>query len=245
MGSGDPLRVKRGEHSAPRPESSHRSHWIASQGRMRVIALDGTSPIPERTMLGSRRRARLRLVEMKRVWVSARSQTRAGFGHGITVEYANQAGSRSGGSHPTHLELRAVRRTGSAGSRRADIDIPLVIEPKFADTAAWRLDLNGKAYPMPVPRRSSGPTLPLSSSPKLDDHPSICTGTASSCADSARRSPGNSATPKSIRGIVKTSFWLTRRLRRRRIHRRQPGPLCFTAISRTHGLGFMMLFNYA
>jgi FtsP/CotA-like multicopper oxidase with cupredoxin domain len=261
MGSGDPLRVKRGEHILLHVLNSSPTevHWIALTGHeLRVIALDG-NPVPTPRTVPMLRLAPAErvcaIVEMNNpgVWVlgEVRRHVQAS-GMAITVEYANQAGSRQW-RQPSNLVWNYEQfATGdSAGEpTESPIEIPLVIEPKFrghGSMEGWTL--NGKAYPdasAPPLKRGQRYRLQFINR-SLDDHPlHLHRHSFELRRLGAPLAPGNSTAPKSIRGVMKDVVLVDSQTQTDvEFTADNPGPTLFHCHQQNHmDLGFMMLFNY-
>ncbi|WP_263355375.1 multicopper oxidase family protein [Acidicapsa acidisoli] len=159
LGSGDPLRVKKGQRVLLHilNSSATEQHWIALAGhQFRVIALDGNSvPNPQSVPM-------LRLVPAERVcaivemnnpgvWVlgEVRKHIQAA-GLGIVVEYANSNGKpvwQQPESLLWNYHTFAAVNPASVPAGNV-IDIPLVFESRFAGHGApdhWMI--NGKSWP--------------------------------------------------------------------------------------------------
>jgi FtsP/CotA-like multicopper oxidase with cupredoxin domain len=262
MGSGDPLRVKRGEHILLHILNSSPTevHWIALTGHeLRVIALDG-NPVPTPRTVPMLRLAPAErvcaLVEMNNpgVWVlgEVRRHVQAS-GMAITVEYANQAGSPQW-TQPSNLiwNYEQFAAGDSAGkATEPPIDIPLVIEPKFrghGSMEGWTL--NGKAYP-----DASAPPLKQGQRYRLqfinrspDDHPlHLHRHSFELRTLGAPLATGNSAAPKSVRGVIKDVVLVDSQTQTDvEFTADNPGLTLFHCHQQNHmDLGFMMLFDYA
>ena len=262
MGSGDPLRVKRGQHILLHVLNSSPTevHWIALSGHeLRVIALDG-NPVPTPRTVSMLRLAPAErvcvLVEMNNpgVWVlgEVRRHVQAS-GMAITVEYANQGGSPQW-RQPSNLTWnygQFAAADSAGGPTEPAIDIPLVIEATFrghGSMEGWTI--NGKSYPdanAPPLKRGQRYRLQFINR-SLDDHPlHLHRHSFELRRLGAPLAPGNSATPKSVRGVIKDVVLVDSQTQTDvEFTADNPSPTLFHCHQQNHmDLGFMMLFNYA
>ena len=152
LGSGEPIRVKNGEHVLFRVlnASATKSHQLALPAHtFRVVALDG-NPVPTEAALpvlelapGERVDA---IVEMKNpgIWILGEVEdAQRADGAGVVVEYAGEQGAARWMSPP------ASKWDLSAFGERSELpplesNIPLVIQPG-KDGYLWAI--NGKSWP--------------------------------------------------------------------------------------------------
>src|SRR6202453_3529574 len=159
MGSGEPLRVKQGQHILLHVLNSSPTevHWSALAGHsLRVVALDGNSVPTSQTVSMLRLAPAERVcavVEMNNpgVWVlgEVRKHVQA-WGMAIAVEYENQAGSPQW-QQPRDLIWTYEQFAGApvtTDPAEPAIVVPLVFESKFQGHGAMeRWMINGASYP--------------------------------------------------------------------------------------------------
>lgn len=157
LGYGDPIRVAENQRVLLHllNASATVTHWIALSGHeMQVIAMDG-NPVPRPASMPAVRLAPAErldvLVKMNRPGVWVLGETRKEFrsaGMGIVVEYANQNGAAKWIDPPATTWAYAQFADAGAQTPKPDVEIPLVIESKFAghgDFDRWMI--NGKSFP--------------------------------------------------------------------------------------------------
>jgi FtsP/CotA-like multicopper oxidase with cupredoxin domain len=159
LGSGEPLRVRQGQHLLLHilNASPTEVHWLALAGhQLRVIALDG-NPVPNPQTVPMVRLAPAErvcaIVEMNNpgVWIlgEVRKHIQAA-GMGMTVEYEGRSGVGAWQQPDSLLWDYAQFSATNPAMQHAEniIEIPLVFESKFAGHGAadhWLI--NGKSYP--------------------------------------------------------------------------------------------------
>jgi len=189
LGSGEPLRVKQGQHILLHILNSSPTevHWLAFSGHpMRVIALDG-NPVPSPRVVPMLRLAPAErvcaVVEMNNpgVWVlgEVRKHVQAA-GMAVVVEYSGRGGTPVW-DQPSELTWNYEQFAASTDAVPATTGptpsselIPLVIESKFrghGSMEAWTI--NGKSYPdgdIVLLRQGSRYRLQFINR-SIDDHP--------------------------------------------------------------------------
>src|ERR1700689_1300546 len=159
MGSGEPLRVKQGQHILLHVLNSSPTevHWIALAGHsLRVVALDGNSVPTSQTvsMLSLAPAERVcAVVEMNNpgVWVlgEVRKHVQA-LGMAVVVEYESNSGTARG-DQPSELVWNYEQFAAAQAAdflREPPIVVPLVLESKFRGHGAMEAwTINGNSYP--------------------------------------------------------------------------------------------------
>jgi FtsP/CotA-like multicopper oxidase with cupredoxin domain len=262
MGAAEPLRVKQGQRILLHVLNSSPTevHWIALGGHeFHVIALDGNAvPNPQRVPM-------LRLAPAERVcatvemnnpgvWIlgEVRNHVRSA-GMAVVVEYADKSGVPQWPQPPGLLwnyeQFAAIEAVEEPGEPA--ITIPLAIESKFrghGSMEGWTI--NGRSYPnTSTELLQQGRRYRLQFINKsLDDHPlHLHRHSFELRSLGSPLAVGRSATPKSIRGIVKDVVLVESQTRAEvEFIANNPGPTLFHCHQQDHmDLGFMMLFNYA
>jgi FtsP/CotA-like multicopper oxidase with cupredoxin domain len=262
MGSGDPLRVKQGQHILLHVLNSSPTevHWIALAGHsFRVVALDG-NPVPTPCAVPMLRLAPAErvsaVVEMNNagVWVlgEVRKHVQA-LGMAVAVEYENKGGPARW-EQPSDLiwNYEQFAATQPAGpSSPPPILVPLSFESKFRGHGAMEAwTINGESYPdAKVAPLIQGRRYRLQFINKsMDDHPlhlhrhSFELRTLGAPLTAAR-----GAAPDEIGGIMKDVVLLDAQTRAEvEFTADNPGASLFHCHQQNHmDLGFMMLFDYA
>ena len=246
LGSGEPLRVRRGQNVVLHilNSSPTEAHWVAFAGHvMRVIALDG-NPVPT-----SREVPMLRLAPAERVsvvvamnnpgvWVlgEVRKHIQAA-GMGIVVEYA-QASGQPRWEQPTQLQWN-YEQFGSAAEQGAATVIPLVFDSKFRGHGAMEAwTINGKSYPEAAvaPLREGERYVLKLINASADDHPLHLHRHTFQLRGGGKRL-----------GVMKDVVLLDgHTMREVEFIANNPGPTLFHCHQQNHmDLGFMLLLNYA
>ena len=246
LGSGEPLRVRRGQNVVLHilNSSPTEAHWVAFAGHvMRVIALDG-NPVPT-----SREVPMLRLAPAERVsvvvamnnpgvWVlgEVRKHIQAA-GMGIVVEYA-QASGQPRWEQPTQLHW-SYEQFGSPAEQDTATVIPLVFDSKFRGHGAMEAwTINGKSYPdaSVAPLREGERYVLKLINASADDHPLHLHRHTFQLRSGGKRL-----------GVMKDVVLLDAHTTREvEFIANSPGPTLFHCHQQNHmDLGFMLLLNYA
>ena len=246
LGSGEPLRVRRGQNVVLHilNSSPTEAHWVAFAGHvMRVIALDG-NPVPT-----SREVPMLRLAPAERVsvvvamnnpgvWVlgEVRKHIQAA-GMGIVVEYA-QASGQPRWEQPTQLHW-SYEQFGSPAEQDTATVIPLVFDSKFRGHGAMEAwTINGKSYPdaSVAPLREGERYVLKLINASADDHPLHLHRHTFQLRSGGKRL-----------GVMKDVVLLDAHTTREvEFIANNPGPTLFHCHQQNHmDLGFMLLLNYA
>jgi FtsP/CotA-like multicopper oxidase with cupredoxin domain len=253
MGSGEPLRVKQGQHILLHVLNSSPTevHWIALAGHsLRVVALDGNSVPTSQTVSMLRLAPAERVcavVEMNNpgVWVlgEVRKHVQA-LGMAIAVEYENQAGSPQW-QQPRDLIWNYEQFAGApvtTDPAEPATVVPLVFESKFQGHGAMeRWTINGASYPdarvAPLIRGRRYRLQFINHS--ADDHPVHL----HRHSFELRRL----GAADGIRGIIKDVVLVDSQTRTEvEFTADNPGASLFHCHQQNHmDLGFMMLFDYA
>jgi FtsP/CotA-like multicopper oxidase with cupredoxin domain len=261
LGSGEPLRVKRGERVLLHVVNTSPSdvHWIALAGHeLQVIALDG-NPVPSAQRVPMLRLAPAErvcaLVEMNNpgAWIlgEVRKHLQAA-GLGIVVEYADQHGAPRW-QQPVDLiwnyEQFATGRVPEP-SVSAEV-IPLVFESRFRGHGAMEgWTINGRSYP----DTSAAPLVPGRRyrlqfiNRSHDDHPLHLHRHSFELRSLGRSLDGSgNSSARAIGGIVKDVVLVDARTQAEvEFTADHPGATLFHCHQQSHmDLGFMLLFNYA
>jgi FtsP/CotA-like multicopper oxidase with cupredoxin domain len=262
MGSGEPLRVKRGQRILLHVLNSSPTevHWIALAGHaFRVVALDG-NPVPTPRTIPMLRLAPAErisaIVEMHNpgVWVlgEVRKHVQA-LGMAVAVEYEERRGPARW-EQPSDLiwsyEQFAAAQPANA-SPAPPIVVPLVFESRFRGHGAMEgWTINGESYPKakvaPLIRGRRYRLQLINKS--MDDHPlhlhrhSFELRTLGAPLTAAR-----GAAPNEIGGILKDVLLLDAQTRAEvEFTADNPGASLFHCHQQNHmDRGFMMLFEYA
>jgi len=158
LGSGDPVKVKQGEHAIMHILNSSPTevHWISFSGHsFKVVALDG-NPVAQAQTVSMLRLAPAErvsaIVEMNNpgVWIlgEVRKHIQAS-GMGVVIEYANSSG-KPVWTQPEDLvwNYRQFAAAGDAAQLQDAKTIELVFDSKFqghGNEELWRI--NGLGYP--------------------------------------------------------------------------------------------------
>jgi FtsP/CotA-like multicopper oxidase with cupredoxin domain len=262
MGSGEPLRVKRGQRILLHVLNSSPTevHWIALAGHaFRVVALDG-NPVPTPRTIPMLRLAPAErvsaIVEMHNpgVWVlgEVRKHVQA-LGMAVAVEYEERRGPARW-EQPSDLiwnyEQFAAAQPAH-DSPAPPILVPLVFESRFRGHGAMEAwTINGESYPnakvAPLIRGRRYRLQFINKS--MDDHPlhlhrhSFELRTLGAPLTAAR-----GAAPNEIGGILKDVLLLDAQTRAEvEFTADNPGASLFHCHQQNHmDRGFMMLFEYA
>lgn len=246
LGSGEPLRVRRGQNVVLHilNSSPTEAHWVAFAGHvMRVIALDG-NPVPTSRVVPMLRLAPAERVSVvvamnnPGVWVlgEVRKHIQAA-GMGIVVEYA-QASGQPRWEQPTQLHW-SYEQFGSPAEQDTATVIPLVFDSKFRGHGAMEAwTINGKSYPdaSVAPLREGERYVLKLINASADDHPLHLHRHTFQL-----RSGGKGL------GVMKDVVLLDAHTTREvEFIANNPGPTLFHCHQQNHmDLGFMLLLNYA
>ena len=246
LGSGEPLRVRRGQNVVLHilNSSPTEAHWVAFAGHvMRVIALDG-NPVPTSRVVPMLRLAPAERVSVvvamnnPGVWVlgEVRKHIQAA-GMGIVVEYA-QASGQPRWEQPTQLHW-SYEQFGSPAEQDTATVIPLVFDAKFRGHGAMEAwTINGKSYPdaSVAPLREGERYVLKLINASADDHPLHLHRHTFQL-----RSGGKGL------GVMKDVVLLDAHTTREvEFIANNPGPTLFHCHQQNHmDLGFMLLLNYA
>lgn len=253
MGSGEPLRVKQGEHVLLHVLNSSPTevHWIALAGHsFRVVALDGNpvptpQTVPMLRLAPAERVCALVVMNNPGVWIlgEVRRHVQA-LGMAVAVEYEHHRGSPRW-QQPSDLtwnyeQFAAAPTAGDPAE--PPIVIPLVFDSKFQGHGAMESwTINGASYPEArvsplVPGRRYRLQFVNSS---VDDHP---VHLHRHSFELRRLGAVND-----IRGIIKDVLLVDARTRMEvEFTADNPGASLFHCHQQNHmDRGFMMLFDYA
>jgi FtsP/CotA-like multicopper oxidase with cupredoxin domain len=261
MGSGEPLRVARGQRILLHVLNSSPTevHWLSLAGhRLQVIALDGnTVPVSQSVpMLRLAPAERVcALVEMNNpgIWILGEVRTHVrSAGMGIVVEYANERGAPEWQQPPTLLwNYEQFGRSPGSAELAPAIRIPLVLESKFRGHGAMEAwTINGKSYPeAEVEPLLPGQRYRLQFINKSgDDHPMhLHRHSFELVGVGAALGKGSMGRAKTTRGVVKDVIWVDA-LTQTEVEfiADNPGATLLHCHQQNHmDLGFMMLLRYA
>jgi FtsP/CotA-like multicopper oxidase with cupredoxin domain len=261
MGSGEPLRVARGQRILLHVLNSSPTevHWLSLAGhRFQVVALDGnTVPAPQSVpMLRLAPAERVcALVEMNNpgVWVLGEVRTHVrSAGMAIVVEYANESGIPQW-QQPSTLAWNYEQFGQTQGSSELPpaIQIPLVLASKFRGHGAMEAwTINGKSYPEAhIEPLTPGQRYRLQFINKsLDDHPiHLHRHSFELCGLGAPLSKGLIGPARATRAIVKDVVLVDAHTQTEvEFIANNPGATLLHCHQQDHmDLGFMMLLRYA
>ena len=261
MGSGEPLRVQRGQRVLLHILNSSPTevHWIALAGHgLQVISLDGNAvPVPRVVpMLRLAPAERVcAVVEMNNpgVWVlgEVRKHVQAA-GMAVVVEYANE-NAEPQWRQPSDLiwsyeQFAAPQRAAAAP---AAVNIPMVLESKFQGHGAMEAwTINGRSYPdtHAIPLEQGQRYRLQFINKSLDDHPlHLHRHSFELCTLGAPLEARSQARPKIARGVLKDVVLVEAQTRTEvEFTADNPGATLFHCHQQNHmDLGFMMVLNYA
>ena len=260
MGSGEPLRVRRGQRVLLHVLNSSPTevHWISLSGHsLRVVALDGNAvPTPQvvpMLRLAPAERVCV-IVEMNNpgVWVlgEVRKHVQAA-GMAVVVEYADESGEPRW-QQPADLSWNYEQFAAlqPAAEDPAVVNIPLVLESKFRGHGAMEgWTINGQSYPdahvAPLERGRRYRLQFINKS--VDDHPlHLHRHSFELCRLGAPLDARSPLRAKIVRGILKDVVLVAAQTRTEvEFTANNPGATLFHCHQQNHmDLGFMMLFNY-
>jgi FtsP/CotA-like multicopper oxidase with cupredoxin domain len=261
MGSGEPLRVARGQRILLHILNSSPTevHWLSLAGhRFQVVALDGNKvPVPQSVpMLRLAPAERIcALIEMDNpgVWVlgEVRTHVRAA-GMAIVVEYANASGIPRW-QQPATLawNYEQFGQTRESSEAPPAIRIPLVLESSFRGHGAMEgWTINGRSYPEAhIEPLTPGQRYRLQFINKsADDHPMhLHRHSFELCSLGAPLDKGLLGAARSTRAIVKDVVLVDAQTQTEvEFVADNPGATLLHCHQQNHmDLGFMMLLHYA